>query len=51
MTYLLIEDIEDAPNPPRDLEGEQGSYLRARLGEPLWASLSEREERNGKDRS
>ncbi len=47
-TYLCIEDIEDAPNPPRDLEGEQEENLQAALGGVLWAILCQKEDENAR---
>lgn len=48
-TYLCIEDIEDAPNPPRDLKQEQKDNLQAALGLALWADLEQKlmEKENG----
>jgi hypothetical protein len=45
-TYLLIEDIDDAPNPPRNIEEEQRDNLQAALGLTLWAALCEMEYKN-----
>jgi hypothetical protein len=41
-TYLYIEDLPDAPNPPRDLEGEQEERLQTALGLTLWAWLEDK---------
>ncbi len=45
-TYLCIEDIEDAPNPPRDVEGEQEANMIAGIGLTLWAWLETKEDEN-----
>jgi hypothetical protein len=49
MTYLLIEDIEDAPNPPRNLEGEQAENFMVGFSEEQKAAFKIREERDGRD--
>jgi hypothetical protein len=41
-TYLCIEDLPDAPNPARDLEGEQKERLQATIGLTLWAWLEDK---------
>ncbi len=43
-TYLLIEDLPDVPNEPRDLEAEQEENLQAALGGVLWAILCQMED-------
>ncbi len=47
-TYLLIEDLPDVPNEPRDLEGEQEANMIAGIGLTLWAMLIEMEMENEK---
>ncbi len=41
-TYLLIEDLPDTENPPRDVEQEQESNMIAGIGLTLWAWLEEK---------
>lgn len=45
-TYLLIEDLPDTENPPRDVEGEQEANMIAGIGLTLWAILCEMEDEN-----
>jgi hypothetical protein len=47
-TWLLLEDIEDAPNLPRDLEREQADNMKHLIGIDFWDLLVKLEERNGK---
>ena len=50
-TWTLLEDPPDTPTRRwEDVERERDEYFRARLGEPLWASLSEREEHDVEDK-
>ena len=42
-TYLCIEDIDDVPNPPCDVEGMQEEGMKSALGLPLWTELEDRE--------